>query len=66
VPQSKVFEIVHLITQALRNMISVKSLRTLIGKVMSIATIIYVWRPIVQELYGALHEKQTNAPQGCV
>ena len=33
---------------------------------MAIASVIYVWRPFVQELYSALHAEKTNAPKGCI
>lgn len=67
VPKQKVEELEVLIKKALAsNVIAIKSLRTLIGKVMSIATVIYVWRPFVQELYAALYETNTRAPPGCV
>ena len=48
------------------NLISCKVLRTIIGRAMAIASVIYVWRPLVQELYSALHSKTTNAPKGCI
>ena len=66
VPAEKVAELKKLIGDALRgNVIAVKCLRTVIGKCMAIASVIYVWRPFVQELYAALHGP-TNAPQGCI
>ena len=66
VTEAKVYEIQQLIEQALGgNVIPVKSLRTLIGKCMSIASVIYVWKPFIQELYAALHGP-TQAPAGCV
>lgn len=61
VPESKVLELKELILTNLQsNVISCKVLRTLI------ASVIYVWRPFVQELYSALHSKTTNAPKGCI
>ena len=66
VPADKVSELKQLIGDALcGNVIAVKCLRTIIGKCMAVASVIYVWRPFVQELYAALHGP-TNAPQGCI
>ncbi len=67
VPESKVLELKELIlTTQKSNLISCKVLRTIIGRAMAIASGIYVWRPLVQELYSALRSKTTNAPKGCI
>ncbi len=67
VPEAKVSELKELIGEALKsNVVSCKSLRTIIGKAMAIASVIYVWRPFVQELYSALHCTESHAPKGCV
>ena len=67
VPESKVLELKDLILTNLRsNVMPIKVLRTTIGKAMAIASVIYVWRPFVQELYSALHAEKTNAPKGCI
>ena len=67
VTEAKVGEISQLLTEALKhNLVSVKCLRTIIGKCMSIASVIVVWRPFVQQLYTALHAEETHAPSGCV
>ena len=67
VPEAKVIELKELIAEALKpNVVSCKSLRTIIGKAMAIASVIYVWRPFVQELYSALHCTESHAPKGCV
>ena len=67
VPEAKVIELKELIGEALKsNIVSCKSLRTIIGKAMAIASVIYVWRPFVQELYSALHCTESHAPKGCV
>ena len=67
VPESKVLELLSLIEETLgSNVVSKKSLRTLIGKAMSIASVIYTWRPFLNELYSALHCNDTKAPPGCV
>jgi hypothetical protein len=56
VTAAKVAELQMLVRESLTsNVIPVKKLRTLIGKCMSIASVIYVWRPFIQELYAALH-----------
>ena len=67
VPQEKVDELRVLLQEVLKsNVVSIKNLRTLIGKVMAIATVLYMWRPYIHELYAALYSKQTHAPAGCV
>ncbi|CAJ1424177.1 unnamed protein product [Effrenium voratum] len=48
------------------NVVSKKALRTLLGKSMAIASIVFTWRPFLQELYAVLHSEDGNAPQGCV
>eukprot|EP00435_Cladocopium_sp_Y103_P050142 s2443_g15.t1 len=67
VPASKVQELDKLLEEAMQsNVISKKSLRTLIGKAMAIASVLFVWRPFISELYVALHADQSQAPRGCV
>eukprot|EP00435_Cladocopium_sp_Y103_P049753 s2113_g15.t1 len=67
VPEAKVRELDGLLADSLSsNVVSKRSLRTLIGKAMAIASIIYVWRPFISELYTALHAEPSKAPQGCV
>lgn len=66
VTAAKVAELQMLVRESLTsNVIPVKKLRTLIGKCMSIASVIYVWRPFIQELYAALHGPN-HAPNNCV
>ena len=67
VPEPKVQELVMLLEEAKQsNVISKRSLRSLIGKAMSMASVLYVWRPFIQQLHTALHSEQSRAPQGCV
>ena len=67
VTAAKVAELTTLLEQVLTsNLTSVKTLRTVIGKCMSVASVIFVWRPFVQQLYTALHATSGSAPQGCV
>ena len=67
VPESKVQELISMIDGCLSsNITSKKTLRTLIGKAMSIASVLYTWRPFLHELYASLHCKESNAPAGCV
>ena len=66
VPTAKVAELMDLVTEVLSgNVVPVKLLRTVIGKCMAIASVIYVWRPFVQELYASL-QCTGNAPANCV
>ena len=65
--EEKVRELKALLLESISgNVLSKKKLRTLIGKCMAVASVIYVWRPFIQEMYGALHACVTRAPQGCV
>ena len=67
VPEDKVSELKSLLRSSIDgNLVSKKCLRTLIGKCMAIASVIFVWRPFIQELYTALRCTVTNAPKGCV
>ena len=67
VPESKVAELRELLLQGLENnVIPVKTLRTIIGKAMAIASVIFVWRPFVQEMYSAIHCSSSHAPRNCV
>ena len=66
VPESKVNELLSLIGEAMSgNVIPAKKLHTLVGKCMSIASVIYVWRPFLQILYAALHGPN-KAPDNCM
>lgn len=67
VTEAKVAEILQLLQDAIDcNVVPKKSLRTIMGKCMSVASVIIVWRPFVQQLYTALHAEQTHAPAGCI
>lgn len=67
IPQDKLTEIRVLALQFLSsNVISNKELRSFVGKCMSIASVIYVWKPFVAQFYAALHsEKPASTPKGC-
>lgn len=67
VPEAKVRELQSMMNEALMaNVLSKKTLRTMIGKAMSIASVLFCWRPFIQELYVALHVEESMAPPGCV
>lgn len=67
VPEAKVHELQSMMNEALMaNVLSKKTLRTMIGKAMSIASVLFCWRPFIQELYVALHVEESMAPPGCV
>lgn len=66
-PASKVAELDKRLEETTQsNVVSKKSLRTLIGKAMAIASMLFVWRPFISELYAALHAEQTHAPNRCI
>lgn len=48
------------------NVITIRDLRSLAGKVSNIATVLYMWRPFLSQLWAALSTVQTNAPRNCV
>ena len=67
VPEEKVAELIGIIKQMLQsNVIAKKQMRTLIGKAMSIASVLFCWRPFLQELYTALYAEDTHAPRECI
>ena len=67
VTEEKVVELTDLLTAVLEgNVVTKKVLRSVIGKAMSIASVIYVWRPFIQQMYTALHSEEGHAPSGCI
>ena len=48
------------------NVVSFKELRSYAGKVSHIAGVLMTWRPFLQEIWGALACKDSNAPHNCV
>ena len=48
------------------NVIGKKALRTVVGKAMSIASVLFCWRPFLQELYTALYSEESGAPKECI
>ena len=64
--ESRVADLRDLIGSVLsRNVVSVKELRSLTGKAQSMASLLYVWRPFVHMLYGAITaDTYGNAPPG--
>ena len=67
VTEEKVVELTGLLTELLKgNVVTKKVLRSVIGKAMSIASVIYVWRPFIQQMYTALHSEEGHAPSGCI
>ena len=66
VTEAKLTELLQLISDALAgNVIPSKKLHALVGKCMSIASVLYVWRPFLRGLYAALHGPN-KAPDNCV
>ena len=67
VPEDKVMELRGLLHKMLlSNVVPKKMLRTVIGKAMSIASVIFCWRPFIQELYTALFVTDSHAPKECI
>ena len=48
------------------NVVSKKALWTLIGKAMSSASVIHIWRLFIQEMYVALRCHEIHALKGCI
>ena len=53
------------------NVVAIRKVRTLTGKASHFASMVYVWRPFLSELWGALQDaesrgKTTNCPTGCL
>ena len=66
VPESKVKELDQLLEQSVQNnVVRKRCLRTLIGKCMAIASVLFVWRPFICELYVALHSEESGQSRYC-
>jgi hypothetical protein len=49
------------------NVYAIKSLQSYVGKLMHIASLIYMLRPFLNDMYAAIHSTQpSNAPRGCI
>lgn len=67
VPEPKVLELITLVDEvSASNVVAKRKLRTLIGKAIAIASVIYTSRPFTHGLYSALRVEDSHAPQGCV
>ena len=65
IPEAKVAELIQLLQEVQKNnVISIKKLRSSTAKVMSVASVLQVWRPFVQQLYTAMHVTETHAQLG--
>ena len=67
IPADKIQDIERMALSYLsQNLVPDKELRSFIGKVMNIASVIHAWKPFVMQLYAALHsEKAANSPKAC-
>ena len=67
IPMEKIAEIRTMALEFLgKNVIPDKDLRSFVGKCMSIASVLHVWKPFISQFYAALHsEKAINAPKSC-
>ncbi len=49
------------------NVVPTAELRSFLGKAMNVASVIFVWRPFLAEIWAAMTAaKETNAPANCV
>ena len=67
IPEDKIRDISDMAKSYLtKNVVAGKELRSFIGKVMNIASVIHAWKPFVMQLYAALHsEKSEKGPRNC-
>ncbi len=68
IPPEKLEELANIIRGFLsRNVIPRRELASFAGKANSIASLIYLWRPFLGELWGAMADRSpSDAPPGCV
>ena len=71
IPEAKREELQALVDAALRvNVISIKKLRKLAGLACHFANLVYVWRPFLAELWGAIQafdaDQSSRAPDNCI
>ena len=48
-----------------KNVVGLKDLRSFVGKVQSVASLLYMWRPFVHMFYACIHSEPGDAPPGC-
>ena len=67
IPPEKVADLLQLIASFLkRNVIPVKEVRSVAGKCMNIASLIFFWRPFLTSFWAALASEETFAPESCI
>ena len=68
VPQDKIEDLMNICADSGRsNVLTVKALRSLAGKVNNVATVLFTWRPFAAQLFAALRTAgQFGAPQHCI
>ena len=68
IPPDKVDELERMTLDFLKsNVVSVKALRTYVGKAMSIASVIFTWRPFLNQIFAAIHsDGDSTASNGCI
>ena len=66
-PADKAADLLAIIISMKRcNVISLKDLRSFAGKCANVATVLYMWRPFLAQLWAALTSVASHAPNGCV
>ena len=72
IPETKMQEILGIIEELLvTNVAAIRKVRTLAGKTSHFASMVYIWRPFLAEIWAAIQEassptKAHNGPKGCV
>ena len=72
IPREKLDDLLNIVEDMLgKNVVAVKAVRQLAGKSNHFASLVYIWRPFLSDLWGALQEAenpkaQGHAPNGCI
>ena len=66
IPTEKLVEIRTIASDFLKvNVVPDKELRSFIGKCMSIASVLHVWKPFIAQFYAALYSEKSGNPKNC-
>ena len=72
IPESKLQEFLSIVDELLlSNVAAIRKVRTLAGKASHFASMVYIWRPFLSEIWAAIQEASNptnarNGPKGCV
>ena len=67
IPKEKLANLQDIIVDMLHtNVVPIKSVRSLAGKSMNIASLIAIWRPFLAPFWAVLSQHSTKAPKNCI